>query len=294
MSRGNDSNGDYRPNAIEEVEGEIIEARPRRRAPVAVDDPRVLHPQERAVPRKRRRPPPAPAPRRGCMGTCALFGGLSLLVLTLVIAFAIAVMVLGVADFIGDPLDPFLNIFGFEDDATPQVADSRTIVLGIQDLALLQTVSSDIEITKTVIDTGPAPDAELRMSYIGRVTLGIDLAQIAETDVIVNPDNSLTIMLPPVQITGCTLGSPDIVESSCTEIPFGLQDCDGIFEGLQETAYKRSMEELLETTYELELPALAYDNAEAAIAGLLNKLGFEQVTFQRSDEELPPSETCLY
>lgn len=254
-----------------------------------------INPVEETAPRKKHEEPVEESEprRRGCWGTCALFGGMSLLVMTLVLALLIVAMVVDLADFLGDPVDNFLAVFGIEKDSTPVEVDSRTIVLGIQDLAVLQTVSSDIQITKQVVDTGAAPDAELRMTYIGEVTAGIDLSAITEADVVINPDGSTMITLPPTQITGCSLRNPQIERSSCTDIPLGVQDCDSVLKRLQEEAYDRATEELLETATELDLLDLAQANAETAVYGLLQNFGYEQVQFQHSDAVLPPDDSCI-
>ena len=76
---------------------------------------------------------------------------MSLLVLTLVFAFLTVVMIVDATEFLRDPLGNFLEVFGFESNTTPQEVDSRTVVLGIREMALLQTASGDIEITKTVV-----------------------------------------------------------------------------------------------------------------------------------------------
>ncbi len=96
-----------------------------------------------------------------------------------------------------NPLDEFLGVFGFDRDAEPEVVDSRTIVLSIQEMAVLETVKSGILITKTVVDSSAAPDAEMQISYVGTVKAGVDLSLVGEEDVIVNADDSLTITLPP-------------------------------------------------------------------------------------------------
>jgi hypothetical protein len=218
---------------------------------------------------------------------------MSLLVMTVVLGVLLIAMVVDITGFLRDPVDNFLAVFGIERDSTPTEVDSKTIVLGIQDLALLQTVSSDIQITKEVVDTGAAPDAELRMTYIGEVTAGIDLSTITDADVVINPDGSAVIMLPPTMITGCSLRNPTIEHSSCTDIPLGVQDCDDIFKRLQEEAYDRATEELLETATELDLLGLAEKNAETAVYGLLQNFGYEEVQFQHSDAIVPPDESCV-
>lgn len=229
---------------------------------------------------------------QGCWGNCAFFGGLSFLVLTIVFSCLLVVMVVGVVDFMRAPLDNFLSVFGFDADAEPEVVDSRTIVLGIREMALLQTAIGDIQISKTVIDSGAAPDAELRVNYIGQVTAGIDLAQITEESVVTNPDGSITVTLPPAQLTGCYLGKPDVVHRSCTDIPL-MQDCGKIVEGMEEEAYDRALVELRETAYEMNLLDLAYQQAEGRIYDLMAALGYERVSFERGAGELAPDQTCL-
>lgn len=252
----------------------------------------LIAPDDRRPRRRKRRAAPLPPARRGCWGTCALFGGLSLLVITLVVACMALVMTVQIASFLRDPLDNFLAIFGFESDSTPVVVDNRTIVLGIRDMALLQTTTGDIQITKTVVDTGPAPDAELKVSYIGHVTAGIDLAQVTEQSLVFAPDGSLTVFLPPAQLTGCYLGKPDVLSRQCTDIPLA-QDCGKIIQRLHDEAYDRAIDELRDTAYELDLLTLSYQEAEARVYDLLRSLGYEQVTFELSGEELPPSDTCF-
>ena len=256
-----------------------------------------LHPQ---LPEKRKQPAPAPQ-RRGCAGYCALFGGLSLLTMVLVFAFLTVVMVIGVVGFLSDPLDNFLGVFGFEKNSTPQEVDSQVIILGIREMALLQTASGDTQITKEVIDSGAAPDARLRMSYIGSVNVGIDLELLADDDITVNPDGSLTVQLPPIQILDCALRQPTVVSSSCTDIPL-VQDCDKIRTALQDAAYVRALDELRTLAQDNEIQTLngqgvldvAYEKAEDAIHNLIVRLnGDVRVQFVRSAEQLPPGATCF-
>jgi len=214
------------------------------------------------------------------MAVLAVFGVVVLVVILLAVRFA------------RDPINNILSLFGFEKHSTPVVVDSRTIVLGIQKMAVLETASGDIQITKTVVDTGAAPDAELRVGYIGHVTAGIDLSRVREQDIVADSNGHVMIMLPPAQLTGCYLGKPYIVSWSCTGIPF-VQNCGEINERLQDEAYKRAIEELSETAYDLRLLDLANQEAESRIYNLLKSLGYSQVSFNRSSEVLPPSDSCL-
>lgn len=240
----------------------------------------------------KRTPAPVPVQQRGCWGTCALFSGASLLVLVLVFAFLLVVTIVNVSGFLRDPVDNFLAVFGFESNTTPQEVDSQTVVLGIREMALLQTASGDIQITKTVVDTGPAPDAELAVSYVGYVTAGIDLAEVGEEDLVVAGDGSLTVTLPPAHLTGCFLGKPTVLARSCTDIPF-VQDCGRVIQGLHDKAYDRALEELRETAYEMNLVELAYTEAETRIYDLLSQLGYDTLRFERSPEEMPAAATCF-
>lgn len=272
------------------VEGHATE----KRDVIVADEPRVpTEDDERALrPRKRSPQPAPPAQPRGCWGTCALFGGLSFLVITIVLSCLLLVMVVGVVDFLRDPIDNFLGFFGFDDSAEPREVDSRTVVLGIRQMALLQTATGDIEIIKMVVDASTAPDAELRVRYIGYATAGIDLGLIGDEDVITEPDGSLTITLPPAQLTGCYLSKPDVLHRSCTDIPLA-QDCGKTVDGMLDEAYDRALDELRETAYELDLLNTAYKEAESRIYDLMTRLGATQVRFQVSAEELPPATTCF-
>ncbi len=278
-----------KPKSLEVVdETEIVPVPDGDRLP---DDPK---PKAAKPPRKARRRPPRLqlSPHQGCWGTCAFFAGMSVLVMTLVVACMALVMTVELARFMRDPLDNFLAVFGFDPDAEPVTVDSTTIVLGIREMSVLQTATGDILISKTVVDTGAAPDAEITVNFIGRVTAGIDLALVTENSIRTNDDGSLTVILPPAQLTGCYLGKPDIQYRYCADIPL-IQDCGKIVERLQEEAYDRGIVELRETAYEMNLLETAYEEAESRIYDLLRNLGYAQVAFERSDDVLPPSPTCF-
>jgi hypothetical protein len=274
-SRGRDSSQD---RALDVVEGQVI-----KRGAEHENYPRE--------PRKRGCNPLALLFRGAGCGPGLLMGGVPLLVIVVLVACVAMLLTLQISDFLHSPLDSVLEIFGFEKNSKPTVADSRTIVRGIQKMAVLQTVSGDIEVIKTVVDTGPAPDAELKVSYIGHVTAGIDLSLVTEQSIVFQPDGSLMITLPPAQLTGCYLGKGDVLSRSCVDIPL-WQDCGSIIDRLQNEAYNRSLDELRDTANEMDLVSLAYTEAESRIYDLLKNLGHQQVSFQRSAESLPPSSTC--
>ncbi|MBN1564186.1 MAG: DUF4230 domain-containing protein [Anaerolineae bacterium] len=235
------------------------------------------------------------APRRGCLGSlfgtllAPLFGPFRM-AMTLAIVAAAVILTLTFSDFLRDPLDGFLGIFGFG-DSDPVEVDSTTIVLGIQEMAVLETIEGTIQIEKTVVDKGASPDAEIRVRYISEIRAGIDLSLITEDDIVVNEDGSLIILLPPAQITLCDLGKPDVVDRTCTDIPL-VQDCGKIVDGMLDTAYDRGIEELRETAYELDLLSQANDEAERRIYDLIKGLGYENITFKRSELILPDDPSC--
>jgi len=260
----------------------------RKRNDVDIDEYEEYEDEERPRRSRRRR---EPSPRRpGCLGTLALLNSCSQMAVLLVFGGVILVVVLLLARFARDPIDNVLGLFGFEKNSTPVVVDSRTIVLGIQKMAVLQTASGDIQITKTVVDTGTAPDSELRVSYIGHVTAGIDLSRVGEQDIIADSNGHVTVMLPPAQLTGCYLGNPDILSRSCVPV---FNDCGKAIQRLQDAAYKRAIEELRQTASDLKLLDLANQEAESRVNALLSSLGYTQVSFNRSTQELPPSDSCL-
>ena len=252
---------------------------------------------------KEKRPPAQQETRkgRGCLlgaltapqrwARLGVVGGLAVALVLLLTVCATVIVTVQAMDFLRDPLGGFLGVFGFDANATPQEVDSRTIVLGIQQMALLQTASGDIEITKTVVDTGAAPDAELTVSYVGHVTAGIDLSQVTEENVLIAPDGSVTITLPPAYLTGCYLGKAQILNQDCTDIPF-VQDCNKIVAELRSVAYDRALEELRATAEELQLTELAYQQAETQLYDLLGNFGFTAITFRRSEAAVPPDASC--
>lgn len=273
--------------------------RKKTQVPAVIDSPSV--PAQQDEHRRKRgsqeAPPPTPVVKqRGCMGTCALFGGLSLLVITVTIAIMMIAFTQEVTDFFKNPFDNILEGFGIDTGkSTPEIVDTRLIVLGIKKLAVLETTRGDILIEETAVQekTMLLKDAKLRMQYTGRVTAGIDLALIDESSIENSPDGRVIIALPPAQITGCYLQNPVVIENTCGTNVLGMANCSDTFEKLQDTTYTRALQDLLATAEELKLRELAYQNAEEAIAGLLSDLGFENVEFRRSMEVLPPDDSCL-
>lgn len=258
----------------------------------------VLEPRKRQPPpeRKGRRPPPTTiVKQRSALSTCALFTGIILVILVLGVCLWSIAVTQGVRGFMGDTWSFFEDLLGFGGDSEPEVVDTTVIVLGIKELAFLETVSGDVMIEKTVVQekTSVLKDAKLRIRYVGRVTAGIDLSLITVEDITVQADNTLVVSLPPVQYSGCYLQNPEILSSTCGTNFLGLGDCSDTFKRMQETAHERAIKELLETAEKLELLDQAYQNAEQAVYGLLHNMGYNDVQFVRSEESLPPNESCV-
>lgn len=246
------------------------------------------------APRKRHSRPPAPPQtvvvqeQRGCMSTCAL--GAVVVAVVGVIVFGIMALAFTnqLTDF-GDDLRTFLGL----QDATPEVADTQIIVLGIRTMALLQTTSGDLLIEKEVIEDQPLrKDPFVKMRYIGRVTAGIDLGAISEGDIVVESADSVRVTLPPAHLTGCFLENAVQLDASCGTTFLGLTSCTDKINQLQQVAQRRAKEDLIEMASELTIVEQAYDAAEGAVRGVLTDLGFESVQFARSATEAPVDSSC--
>lgn len=262
----------------------------------AVDkvDQRVVYvvPQEERSRRRDRRDRDRRQGGLGCLGTARLLMLMPILVIVLVVGCMMLVMLFEFADFMRDPLDNFLGIFGFDPDAEPEIKSTVTIIQEIRELSELDLYESTIDVKLTVVDTGAQPDAELDVTYKSSVVkAGIDLSLINEDAVVVGDDNQLTVTLPPVYLTSCDLGQPDY-DASCFDIIF-VQDCNSIVDDLQDAAYVRGINALRETAYEMDLQALAEAEAENVVRDLLDTLGYEDVEFLHSLEEHPDDDTCF-
>lgn len=249
---------------------------------------------EVSAPRKRHPRPPAPPQtvvvqeQRGCMSTCAL--GAVVVAVVGVIVFGIMALAFTnqLTDF-GDDLRTFLGL----QDATPEVADTQIIVLGIRTMALLQTTSGDLLIEKEVIEDQPLrKDPFVKMRYIGRITAGIDLGAISEGDIVVESADSVRVTLPPAHLTGCFLENAVQLDASCGTTFLGLTSCTDKINQLQQVAQRRAKEDLIEMASELTIVEQAYDAAEGAVRGVLTDLGFESVQFARSATEAPVDSSC--
>lgn len=276
---------------------------PEERRPAVVDGEirGITLPDQRPT-RRKRQPAPEPIPveyverRRGGMASCGFFVGLSLLIVVVVFALIALAFTNELTDFFDDPVDNLLEMAGIDrGQSTPEVVDARVVVLGIQNLAVIETTRADILVDETVVQekTFVLRDAKLRVQYSGRVTAGLDLSLIEDGDVTVEGPDRVTIDLPPAQITGCYLRDQEILENTCGTNMLGTANCSDTYENLQQTAHNRALSDLLETAQEQDVTGMAIESAEGAISGLLQDLGFDEIAFNRSPETLPPDDSCL-
>lgn len=234
--------------------------------------------------------------RGGCMtGGCGFFAGLSGLLLVGTFAFIILVGVLTFSSVTGNAWLDFLDIFGLGgEDSEPEVTDVTTILLDIHELARLETLSGDILVEERVEQKNESilRDSVMEIRWVGRVDAGIDLSRISEDDVRVNDaENSITIALPPPEITGCFLQNPQVLESSCGNLV--LQSCTQRIEDMTEEAYDKGLEYLYDTALEGDLLGQAYEQAEDVLRNLLDTFGYDSIKFELSTETLPPDPSCV-
>lgn len=274
-------------------EGSDPDTRPRLVVPQQAARP-IAPPGDLPEPRKRRPRPPLPPQttivqeQRGCMSTCAFYGGLGALVLVIVFGIMALAFTEQLTDFGGD-IRSFLGL----EETTPEVVDTQIIVLGIQTMALLQTTSGDLLIEKEVVeDQTWRKDPFVKMRYVGRVTAGIDLGAIAAGDVVVASPDSVIVALPPAYLTGCYLENATQLDASCGTTFLGLSSCTDKINQLQQVAQRRAKEDLIDMAAELGIVETAYDAAEGAIRALLTDLGFETIQFSRSTAEAPIDPSC--
>ena len=217
---------------------------------------------------------------------------LAILAIILVIIFAITNITGGFSDFLGNTWDAIAGIFGIDDEI--KEVDKRTVVLGIQELSLLQTGEETVQIDKSLRKNNPVPlmpNSKLRVNYIGTAYAGIDLSEITEDNVILNPDGSVQIKLPPTHLTNCSLGKPEVLDRECYHVPM-THDCDKVLQQMHAEAYDLSIDELRETALEGDLLETANNKIEGTIVELLNSFGFERVSFERSTETLDSDDSC--
>jgi hypothetical protein len=274
---------------------------PEERRPAVVDgEAREIGLPEQRPRRRKRRPEPEPPiqyiEQRSIWPSCGTFVGISLLVIVLIFGVIALAFTNELTDFFDDPVDNVLEMVGIDrGNSTPEVVDARVVVLGIQELALIETTRAELLTDVTVVQEKSfvLRDARLRVQYSGRVTAGVDLSLIEDGDVIVEGPERVTINLPPAQITGCYLRDPEILENTCGTNVLGMANCSDTYETLQQVAYNRSMSDLLDTAQEQDVTGLAIASAESAISDLLKNFGITEITFNRSTDTLPPDDSCM-
>lgn len=218
-----------------------------------------------------------PAPRRRANR------GLSTVLLVVIIVVVAAIGFLAV-DTLLALRRPFGSVPGDIEETvravvnpTPTIiADPVTIVLEIRSLARLETAAYTLEKVVTA-ESGEGPlgflfkDRLLLVAH-GEVIAGVDLSKITEDDIIVTGDE-VFVTLPAAEIFVATL---DNDQSYVYDRETGLL---GPEVDLETLARQEAERQILDAALEDGILQKAQDNAEVYVRGLLQALGFEQVTF---------------
>jgi hypothetical protein len=246
--------------------------------------------EEEEQPRRRRRQRRS----RGFRETLGMYCGGAILLLAVVSSCLIVLSLTDLGDALGNPAENFLDVFGLDGDA--EEVDTQIVVQGIQEMSVLQTATGTVTITKRVQDDrGLLPDLEMRITYTGTVDAGIDLSQITADDVVINPDNSVVVTLPPIQINRCSLYPLSSESEACVG-----WDCNDVRHDLEQLAFARAMEDLRNTALSGEMTTqqgepifdVTRRSTEDAIAHFLASFNIDRIEFRQNDEVLEPPQSC--
>jgi hypothetical protein len=173
---------------------------------------------------------------------------------------------------------------------TPTVLpDPMTIIHEVRALSRLETASYSVEKVITA-ESGQGALAFLtgdRLILVahGQVIAGVDLARLGDNGIVVATDGSVVVLLPPAEVFVATL---DNRKSYIYDRDTGVI---GLNPSLESAARQAAEEEIRQAALEDGILALAEQNAQATVRGLLRGLGFEQVTFARA-ASTPPTPTA--
>lgn len=172
---------------------------------------------------------------------------------------------------------------------TPTVLpDPITIIHEVRNISRLETASYRVEKVITA-ESGQGPLAFLTGDQLilvahGEVIAGVDLAQLADNGITVAADGSVVVMLPPAEVFVATV---DNHKSYIYDRDTGVI---GMNPALESEARKAAQDEILAAALEDGILELADENAQSYLRGLLQGLGYKQVTFATAAEP-SPSET---
>lgn len=159
------------------------------------------------------------------------------------------------------------------------IADPQTIVLQVESLAQLQTAQYTIEKVITA-ESGQETFSFLfgdRILFVavGKVTAGVDLSLMAESDVRVAGE-SVFVTVPASEIFITTLDNEASYIYDRQTGPFGLQD------NLETEARREAERRILEAAIDDGILDLAQQNANSYLESLLKSLGFKEVVFVKA------------
>jgi hypothetical protein len=166
---------------------------------------------------------------------------------------------------------------------TPTVLpDPVTIINQIRPLARLETIQYTVEkvITAEVGQGTLAPLFGDRLLFVGHgyVTAGVDLANLSSQDLVFE-DGQMNVRLPVAEIFTATL---DNAKSYVYDRETGLLTHGDV--NLETTARQAAEEQIRQAALEDGILQQSQTNAENFIRSLLNKLGYEQVSFIRTEK----------
>mgnify|MGYP003565245528 CR=1 FL=1 len=170
-----------------------------------------------------------------------------------------------------------------EDLANPKVTptiipDPVTIFHEVQSLSRLETVSYSVEKIITAESGQGSPFSFLvgdRLILVahGQVIAGIDLGKMAEDDITVSGDGTVTVNLPPAEILVVTLDNQQTYIYDRDTGPIGMNPA------LESEARKAAEQEILNAALEDGILDMAQKNGEVYILRLVLALGIDDVEF---------------
>jgi hypothetical protein len=207
-------------------------------------------------------------------------GGLTTLVMALLIVFLSVALGIGISRFDFMASIPFVGPFLFEEQPA-RTTTGPTVVEGIRDLNQLATARW----TESVLVTRESGGTQLERALtgervllvaVGEVEAGVDLADLSENDVQVSEDK-VSIRLP----------EPEVLSSSLDEEKTAVYDRDeGLLlrflstdDQLAEEARDEAVPRVEDAALENGILDQAQSNAEDSIRSFVTTLGFEEVEF---------------
>lgn len=161
---------------------------------------------------------------------------------------------------------------------TPTIyPSSATIIESVQSLSRLETASYHIEKVITA-ESGQGPlgflfgDKLLLIAY-GEVIAGVDLGQIGPEDVLITPDGTAYIHLPPVEVFVATL------DNQRTYVYDRRTGVGGLNPQLETAARQEAERLILQAAIEDGLETKADENARDFLRSFLIGLNVENVIF---------------